>query len=211
MTTQTAVPAETPVQEATAVLSQDAMRLTHAWQDGLQALWDGYTEQWRRATELTLGLLTPPQPADGDGRPLLQRLGEASRAVGAAQGAFTQAWLSMPFWLAGTGSPVDLQAATVRLAEANRELLLAGLAATRAWQQTATAQSERVVTTVAQAADAQVQLVRRLANDTREVQQATLDATRSTASATREATNRVRQPGGVLSPGTAPSEQRRDR
>jgi hypothetical protein len=210
MTTQTPLPTATPVQEATAVLSQDAVRLTQAWQDALQALWDGYSEQWRRATELMLGLLTPPQPADGDGQPLIQRLGEASRAVGEAQGALTQAWLSMPFWLAGTGSPVALQAATVRLAEAHRELLLAGLAATLAWQRTATAQSERVVATVEQAADAQVQLVRRLANDTRELQQATLDATRSTVSATRETANRVLIPGGLLPP-TATGEPRRDR
>jgi len=173
------------------ILSQDTTRLARAWQDGMMALVDGYSEQLRRFTELTMGFVGVGTQDGGELQRVVGRITDATRELTDAQGAVAREWLRAPFWLTDTSAPLDLQAAYVRLFEANRELATAYLEAALGWQRAVTAGTERAAGTVQEAVDAQVQTARRLANDAREAQQATVDATRSTVSAARETTNRA--------------------
>jgi len=173
------------------VLSQDGARLARAWQDGVAALFDGYGEQLRRFGELGAGWAGAGMWNGGDLSRMVGRISEATRALGDAHAAVTAEWLRAPLWLTGAASPIDLQASYVSLLEANRELTSAYLEAMLGWQRAFTPGSERAADTVRDAGAAQTQTARRLANDAREVQQATVDATRSTVSAVRETTNRT--------------------
>ena len=191
MTMRTPPRAETPIQQSMEVLSQDTTHLARAWQDGVAALIAGYGEQMRRFTELAMGVAGMGPWDGGELQRVMGRIADATRELTDAQSAVAREWLRAPFWLTDTSGPLDLQAAYVHLFEANRELAAAYLDAALGWQRTVTTQTERAAGTVQEAVDAQVQTARRLANDAREAQQATLDATRSTVSAVRETTNRV--------------------
>ena len=183
--------AETPAQQAMEVLSQDGARIARAWQDGVAALFDGYGEQLRWFTELGTGYVGAGLWDGGELSRLAGRIGEATYALGEAHAAVAAEWLRAPLWLSGAASPIDLQASYVRLLEASRELTSAHLEAALGWQRALSAGGERAAETVREAVDAQTQTARRIANDAREVQQATVDATRSTVSAVRETTNRA--------------------
>ena len=191
MTTSTPPRAETPIQQALEVLSQDTVRLARAWQDGLAALVDGYSEQLRRFAALATGGMGMGLQDDGAWPRVVGRITDATRQLTDAQSAVAREWLRAPFWLTDTAAPLDLQAAYVRLFEASRELTAAYVEAALGWQRALTASSERAAETLQEAVDVQTQTARRLANDAREAQQATVDATRSTVSAVRETTNRT--------------------
>ena len=191
MTSETRFTMETPPQQVMGVMSQDVARLTRAWQDGLAALFGGYGDQLRQLTEISTSFFRPGM-LDGDElQQIVGRITEATRELTNAQAAVAQEWLRAPFWLTGTASPADLQASYVRLFEASRDLVSAYLEAALNWQRALTAGTERATETVREAVDAQTATARRLANDAREAQQATIDATRSTVSAAQEVTNRA--------------------
>lgn len=172
-------------------MAADATRMTNAWQDGMQAIMGGYGDQWRRLTELGTGFYGL-RWLDGDQvRETLQRLGEGTREVVAAQTAVNAEWLRAPLWLTGAASPVDLQARYFRLFDAQRELFRIYLDAALGWQRAMTGATEQAVETAREAADVQVQTARRVANDAREVQQVTVDAARNTTQAVRETTQRA--------------------
>jgi methyl-accepting chemotaxis protein len=183
--------AETPPQQAMEVLSQDGVRLARAWQDGIAALLDGYGEQMRRFAELNAIFIQPDARVAGELQQAIGRIIETTQALNEAQAGVAREWLRAPLWPTGAASPIDLQAGYVRLFETHRDLASAYLDAALGWQRAIGAGGERAAETVREAVDEQTRTARRLANDAREVQQATIDATRSTASTVREVSNRA--------------------
>lgn len=180
-----------PTNTQTKTLSQDATRLSNAWQDGMQALWSGYGDSLRRFTELSTSLWSPRAAAQPELRETLERIAATSRDVTNAQLAVAGEWLRIPYWFTGGASPADLQSRYFQLVDARRQLARAYLDAARDWQRAMTGVVEQVTETVKDEVDEQVQTARRLSNDARDAQQATLDATRRTTSAAQEGASRV--------------------
>lgn len=168
-----------------------AARITRAWQDGMQAMLSGYGEQWRRLAELTANPWNLTGIDRDRVRENVRRIAEGTREVAGAQAAVAGEWLRAPFWLAGAGSPSDLQARYFQLFEARRELVRAYLDAALDFQRAFTGAAERVTETVRENVDTQVQTARRVANDARDAQQGAVTAVRTTAESARRTTDRV--------------------
>jgi len=169
----------------------DATRITRAWQDGAQAMVSGYGEQWRRMAEMSATMLQPRWLEENGLRETVEKISEGTREVTSAQVAIAGEWLRAPLWLTGSASPLDLQARYTRLFEAQRGLLRAYLDALTGWQRAMAGATERATAVAKDAVDAQTLTARRVANDVRDVQQATIEATRDAAEAARDAASRT--------------------
>jgi hypothetical protein len=165
----------------------DVTRIGQAWQEGAQALFAGYGEQARWLTELSTIWLRPLQLDEPEARETIGRIAQRTREVANAQVAVAGEWLRAPFWLTGAASPLDLQARYTALFDAQRELASAYLDAALGWQRAFTGRAERATEVAREAVDAQARTAKVVANDVREAQQATVNATRATAERTVEA------------------------
>ena len=169
----------------------DTALFTRAWQDGVEAMFSGYGEQWRRLVELGGGAYGPRWFDGEQVRETLNRFAEGTREVTNAQIAVAGEWLRTPLWLTGAASPADLQARYFRLFEAYRELARVYIDSALGFQRALTGATERATETAREIVDSQVQTARRVANDARQAQDATVDAARTTAETARATTERV--------------------
>lgn len=178
------MPTETP--------NETTPRATRAWQDGTRALFEGYTDTWRRWSELgsTLWQSRGSERTVAMGE-MIQKIAVQTREVATAQAAIAGEWLRAPMWLTGAASPADLQARYAHLFEAQRALVGSYLDAAMNWQRTLTGMTERVTETAREVTNDTAATARRVANDAREVQQATVDATRQTAATAADTASRA--------------------
>ena len=169
----------------------DTALFTRAWQDGVEAVFSGYGEQWRRFVELSGGA-HGARWFDGEQvRETVTRFTQGTREVTNAQIAVAGELMRAPLWLTGAASPADLQARYFRLFEAYRELARVYIDSTLGFQRAFTGATERATETAREIVDSQVQTARRVANDARVAQDAAVDATRTTAEAARATTERA--------------------
>lgn len=162
-----------------------------AWQDGVQALFSGYGDGWRRWTELSGNLGGIGWLNRLETREAVERIVAGTREVAAARVGVAGEWLRAPFWATGYGSPRDLQAGYARLFQAHRELTRAFIDAALEAQRGFLSAAEQAADSARAAVDAGTVTGQRLANDAREVEESAVERTQRTARRATETATRL--------------------